>query len=60
MQAESKYHENIRRVLMDLVLMVFMADIRIEADTMGSLEVPSDRYYGAQTARSPDQFRYWR
>lgn len=29
-----------------------MADIRIEADTMGSLEVPSDRYYGAQTARS--------
>lgn len=31
---------------------IFMADIRIEADTMGSLEVPSDRYYGAQTARS--------
>lgn len=31
---------------------IIMADIRIEADTMGSLEVPSDRYYGAQTARS--------
>ena len=29
-----------------------MGDIRIEADTMGSLEVPADRYYGAQTARS--------
>jgi fumarate hydratase class II len=27
-------------------------DVRIEADTMGELEVPSDRYWGAQTARS--------
>ncbi|RLA13000.1 MAG: class II fumarate hydratase, partial [Gammaproteobacteria bacterium] len=27
-------------------------DYRIEQDTMGELEVPSDRYYGAQTARS--------
>ncbi len=27
-------------------------DIRIEKDTMGEIEVPSDRYYGAQTARS--------
>ena len=26
--------------------------IRIERDTMGELEVPSDRYWGAQTARS--------
>ncbi len=26
--------------------------MRIESDTMGSIEVPSDRYYGAQTARS--------
>ena len=25
---------------------------RIESDTMGDLEVPSDRYYGCQTARS--------
>jgi len=27
-------------------------DYRIERDTMGELEVPADRYYGAQTARS--------
>jgi fumarate hydratase class II len=26
--------------------------IRIEKDTMGEVEVPADRYYGAQTARS--------
>ena len=26
-------------------------DVRIEADTMGELEVPADRYYGCQTAR---------
>ena len=29
-----------------------MGEIRIEADTMGELEVPADRYYGCQTARS--------
>jgi fumarate hydratase, class II len=26
--------------------------VRLESDTMGQIEVPSDRYYGAQTARS--------
>jgi len=26
--------------------------MRIETDSMGKIEVPSDRYYGAQTARS--------
>ena len=26
--------------------------VRIEADTMGEIEVPADRYFGAQTARS--------
>ena len=26
--------------------------VRIESDTMGELEVPADRYYGCQTARS--------
>jgi fumarate hydratase, class II len=26
--------------------------IRQETDSMGTIEVPSDRYYGAQTARS--------
>ena len=28
------------------------AQTRIESDSMGKIEVPSDRYYGAQTARS--------
>ena len=27
-------------------------DVRIETDTMGALQVPADKYYGAQTARS--------
>ncbi|MEN3026678.1 MAG: class II fumarate hydratase [Chlorobiota bacterium] len=29
-----------------------MADVRIETDTMGPIEVPADKYWGAQTARS--------
>jgi len=29
-----------------------MVDVRVESDTMGTIEVPSDKYYGAQTARS--------
>ncbi len=32
-------------------------DVRIESDTMGQLEVPADRYWGAQTARSVHFFR---
>jgi aspartate ammonia-lyase len=27
-------------------------ETRIESDSMGSIEVPADRYYGAQRARS--------
>ena len=30
---------------------------RTERDTMGTVEVPADRYWGAQTARSLDNFR---
>ncbi len=30
---------------------------RIESDTMGHIEVPADRYYGAQTARSLMNFK---
>ena len=26
--------------------------VRIETDSMGMIEVPNDRYYGAQTARA--------
>lgn len=29
-----------------------MSDVRTETDSFGPLEVPSDKYYGAQTARS--------
>jgi fumarate hydratase class II len=32
-------------------------DYRIETDSMGDLQVPADRYYGAQTARSLANFR---
>src|SRR5271157_1256063 len=33
-----------------------MRKLRIEHDTMGEVKVPSDRYYGAQTARSMEFF----
>ena len=33
-----------------------MSDVRIEKDSMGEIEVPKDRYYGAQTARSKMNF----
>jgi fumarate hydratase class II len=31
--------------------------VRVETDTMGALEVPSDRYWGAQTQRSRQNFK---
>jgi len=34
-----------------------MADTRIETDTFGPIEVPADRYWGAQTERSRRNFR---
>ena len=34
-----------------------MAETRIETDSMGSVEVPADRYWGAQTQRSLKYFR---
>jgi len=30
---------------------------RIEKDTMGTVEVPADKYWGAQTQRSKDNFK---
>ena len=33
-----------------------MTAFRLEADTMGEIRVPADRYYGAQTARSLTHF----
>jgi fumarate hydratase class II len=32
-------------------------DYRIEKDTMGKVHVPADKYYGAQTQRSVDNFK---
>ena len=32
------------------------SEVRIEKDTMGDIKVPSDRYFGAQTARSLVKF----
>jgi fumarate hydratase class II len=34
-----------------------MTDVRIETDSMGPVEVPADRYWGAQTQRSLTYFR---
>ena len=34
-----------------------MASHRIETDSLGPVEVPTDRYYGAQTARSLHNFK---
>ncbi|HWN52705.1 MAG TPA: class II fumarate hydratase [Xanthobacteraceae bacterium] len=34
-----------------------MADMRIETDTLGPIDVPADRYWGAQTERSRRNFR---
>jgi fumarate hydratase class II len=34
-----------------------MTDYRIETDTMGEIQVPADKYYGAQTARSLIHFK---
>lgn len=34
-----------------------MEDFRIERDTMGEVKVPADRYWGAQTQRSHQNFR---
>ena len=31
---------------------ISMAEIRIEKDTMGDMQIPADKYYGAQSARS--------
>src|SRR5512144_645867 len=31
--------------------------IRVETDSMGEVEVPEDRYWGAQTQRSLENFR---
>ena len=34
-----------------------MSQIRVESDTMGTIDVPADRYWGAQTQRSLENFK---
>ena len=34
-----------------------MTDVRVESDTMGTIEVAADRYWGAQTQRSLENFK---
>lgn len=34
-----------------------LVDVRIETDSLGQVEVPGDRYWGAQTQRSLENFR---
>lgn len=36
---------------------ISMSDFRIERDTLGEVRVPSDKYWGAQTQRSKDNFK---
>ena len=33
---------------------------RLESDSMGTIEVPAEHYWGAQTQRSLDSFCNWR
>jgi fumarate hydratase, class II len=33
-----------------------MSDFRIEKDTFGEIKVPADKYWGAQTQRSKENF----
>src|SRR3984957_15746561 len=34
-----------------------MSNVRIESDSMGKVEVPADKYWGAQTQRSLQNFK---
>ena len=45
-----KYSEE--TIVAPRVAEVNIGEVRVEKDTMGELEVPADRYYGCQTARS--------
>ncbi len=42
---------------MESTLKINAMNIRIEKDTMGTVEVPADKYWGAQTQRSVNNFK---
>ncbi|XP_017300771.2 fumarate hydratase, mitochondrial-like [Diaphorina citri] len=50
--------KNIKKLVSGTQILVRMASsgYRIEADTFGELQVPNDKYYGAQTVRSTINF----
>ena len=39
------------------VLLTLVFQCRFESDTMGEIQVPADRYWGAQTQRSLENFK---
>ena len=43
--------------LRDVPIGIDATGVRSEFDSMGDIDVPADKYYGAQTARSLDHFR---
>ena len=49
---DKKKEEGVPTPVKQKVAEATSGDVRIEEDTMGALEVPADRYYGCQTARS--------
>jgi len=51
--------DSTRRYRKDTTPTCYLGDMakRIESDSMGDVEVPEDRYWGAQTQRSLDNFR---
>ncbi len=48
---ESQKHSR-KTIATPLSAEAVIGEVRVEKDTMGELEVPADRYYGCQTARS--------
>ncbi len=39
------------------ISLIFASNVRIETDSLGSVNVPSDKYYGAQTGRALENFK---
>src|SRR3989337_1492772 len=48
---------NFRTLFLFLLLNCNMMNYRIEKDTMGEVQVPAEKYWGAQTERSRNNFK---
>jgi len=53
----SKYFENSDKILIFSQRMSSNQSYRVESDSFGELKVPTEKYYGAQTARSMMNFK---